>query len=162
VALWVGIDLSHLLLYGHFKIKIIGGLRKVEKRSVVRAVPFLKDLPILGILFSSKDFEERAKEILFIITPTISNYGVPNKDVVQYLQKKHAPPVAPVELHEALIGSVGEFPGGTKDKAPVSEQESEQEEGAEPVLEPMDAVSEPNEVPLSQQKTRSPLRVRIT
>ncbi len=131
---------------------IIGGLRKVEKRSVVRGVPFLKDLPIIGILFSSKDFEERAKEILFIITPTISNYGVPNKGVVEYLQKKHTPPVAPAELHEALIGSVGEFLGGTKDKGPVFEQE----EGASPVFEPKDAVSEPNEVPLSQQKPRLP------
>ncbi len=130
---------------------IIGGLRKVEKRSVVRGVPFLKDLPIIGILFSSKDFEERAKEILFIITPTISNYGVPNKDVVEYLRKKHAPPKAPAELHEALIGSVGEFLGGTKEKVPVSEQE----QGAERVLEPKKSVSEPNEVLLSEQKMRS-------
>ncbi len=70
---------------------IIGGIRKSGQRSVVRGVPGLKDIPILGVLFSSKDFEERAKEILFIITPTISTGGVPNKDIVADVQRKHTP-----------------------------------------------------------------------
>ena len=39
---------------------IIGGLRKTERRDVVRGIPFLKDIPILGILFSGRDFEEGA------------------------------------------------------------------------------------------------------
>lgn len=90
----------------------------------------MKDLPINGILFSSKDFEERAKEVLFIITPTISNYGVPNRDVVDLLRKKHAIPQTPDELHETLIGSMGELLGGTKEEAPVSDGE----QGSEPVL----------------------------
>jgi len=68
---------------------VIGGIRKTEKRSVVRGVPFLKDIPFLGILFSSKDFEERGKEVLFILTPTISRGGVPNIDIVRKIQKKH-------------------------------------------------------------------------
>lgn len=122
---------------------IIGGLRKVEKRSVVRGVPFLKDLPIIGILFSSKDFEERAKEILFIITPTISNYGVPNKDVVDLLRRKHEPPQAPEELHEALMGSMGEFLGGTKEEAAISGDE----QGSEPVSVLDGTPIEPNEPP---------------
>jgi hypothetical protein len=70
---------------------VIGGIRKSEQRSVVRGVPGLKDIPVLGVLFSSKDFEERAKEILFIITPTISSGGVPNKDIVADIQRKHTP-----------------------------------------------------------------------
>jgi type II secretory pathway component GspD/PulD (secretin) len=85
---------------------IIGGLRKSEKRSVVRGVPFLKDIPIIGILFSSKDFQERAKEILFIITPTISNYGTPNQEMVNWLGKKHAPPM-PDAVREAVMKSLG-------------------------------------------------------
>lgn len=68
---------------------VIGGITKTEKRSVVRGVPFLKDLPFIGILFSSKDFEERGKEVLFIITPTISTGGIPNKDLVDNLRRKH-------------------------------------------------------------------------
>ena len=70
---------------------IVGGIRKVEQRSIVRGVPFLKDIPLLGVLFSSKDFEERAKEIMFIITPTISTGGLPNKDIVADIQRKHTP-----------------------------------------------------------------------
>lgn len=68
---------------------VVGGIRKAEQRSVVRGVPFLKDIPILGILFSSKDFEERAKEILFILTPTISSGGIPNDQMVADIQRKH-------------------------------------------------------------------------
>lgn len=68
---------------------IIGGITKTEKRSVVRGVPFLKDIPIIGVLFSSKDFEERGKEVLFILTPTISSGGTPNNDMVDNLRHKH-------------------------------------------------------------------------
>ncbi len=68
---------------------VIGGIRKTEQRSVVRGVPLLKDIPFVGFFFSAKDFEERGKEVLFIITPTISTGGVPNEDVVADLEAKH-------------------------------------------------------------------------
>lgn len=70
---------------------VIGGIRKTEQRSVVRGVPFLKDIPLVGILFSSKDFEERGKEVMFVLTPTISTGGVPNEEVVADIQSKHTP-----------------------------------------------------------------------
>jgi Flp pilus assembly secretin CpaC len=70
---------------------VIGGIRKTEQRSVVRGVPFLKDLPLIGILFSSKDFEERGKEVMFVLTPTISTGGVPNEEMVADIQRKHTP-----------------------------------------------------------------------
>jgi len=68
---------------------VIGGIRKTEQRSVVRGVPLLKDIPFVGFFFSAKDFEERGKEVLFIITPTISTGGVPNEEVVADLEVKH-------------------------------------------------------------------------
>jgi hypothetical protein len=67
-------------------------MRKSENRSVVRGVPFLKDIPILGILFSSKDFEEKATEITFILTPTISAGGKPHAEMVEYIREKYAAP----------------------------------------------------------------------
>lgn len=82
---------------------IIGGIRKTEKRSVIRGVPVLKDIPLIGILFSSKDFEERAKEIVFIVTPTISRGGPDNASMVEWLKKKHEAPVGPTQLHEQLL-----------------------------------------------------------
>ncbi len=70
---------------------LIGGIRKTEQRSVVRGVPFFKDIPLIGILFSSKDFEERGKEVMFILTPTISTGGIPNEEMVAEIQRKHTP-----------------------------------------------------------------------
>ncbi len=77
----------------HGESLIIGGIRKTEKRDVVRGVPILKDIPILGLLFSGRDFEERAKEILFVLTPTISSGGVPNQEVVDKLREAHQSPM---------------------------------------------------------------------
>ncbi len=71
------------------KSLIIGGMRKSEKRSVVRGVPFFKDLPIIGALFSSKDFEEKATEIIFILTPTISNNGMDHVEMIDEIRRKH-------------------------------------------------------------------------
>ncbi len=89
---------------------IIGGITKTEERSVVRGVPFLKDIPLLGILFSSKDYEVRGKEVLFILTPTISTGGTPNKEMVEQLRRKHKQPQVkePLnKLHEALTDPFG-------------------------------------------------------
>jgi Flp pilus assembly secretin CpaC len=69
---------------------IIGGMRKSEKRSVVRGVPFFKDIPIIGVLFSSKDFEEKATEIIFILTPSISSGSVEHAKIVEQIRQKHA------------------------------------------------------------------------
>jgi Flp pilus assembly secretin CpaC len=71
---------------------IIGGIRKSEKRDVVRGIPFLKDIPLIGILFSGRDFEERVVETVFILTPSISTGGIPNREMVEELKKKHEPP----------------------------------------------------------------------
>ncbi len=77
----------------HGESLIIGGIRKTEKRDVVRGVPILKDIPILNLLFSGRDFEERAKEVIFILTPTISSGGKPNAEMVQFLRERHSSPM---------------------------------------------------------------------
>jgi hypothetical protein len=74
---------------------IIGGMRKSEKRDVVRGVPILKDIPILGALFSGRDFEERVVETIFILTPTISTGGVPRTEMVEEIKRKHEAPTPP-------------------------------------------------------------------
>ena len=50
---------------------------------------FLFSIPVIGVLFSSKDFEERGKEVLFILTPSISTGGIPNKEIVDEIRHKH-------------------------------------------------------------------------
>ena len=71
---------------------IIGGLRKSERRDVLRGIPFLKDIPVLGILFSGRDFEERAVETIFILTPTFSTGGIPREEMVEEVERKHESP----------------------------------------------------------------------
>lgn len=85
------------------KSLIIGGMRKSEKRSVVRGIPFLKDLPLLGILFSSKDFEEKGTEIIFILTPSISSGGIDNSKMVEQIRTKYAEP----EYTNGMKGMMG-------------------------------------------------------
>jgi type IV pilus assembly protein PilQ len=70
---------------------VIGGIRKNEKFAVVRGVPVLKDLPLIGYLFSSEDTENRAVETIFILTPTISTDGRPTDQVMQSIKKIHEP-----------------------------------------------------------------------
>jgi Flp pilus assembly secretin CpaC len=85
---------------------VIGGIRKSEKRDVIRGVPILKDIPGLNLLFSGRDFEERATEIIFILTPTVSTGGKPNQDVVDMVRERHSSPMTQA-LHEAVMDPLG-------------------------------------------------------
>ena len=86
---------------------IIGGIRKTEERGVIRGVPFLKDIPIIGVLFSSKDFEESSKELIFILTPTISSGGVRHAEMTEEVRSKFARPKYEAELQEVPTEPVG-------------------------------------------------------
>ena len=70
---------------------IIGGMRKTEEFGVTRGVPILKDIPLLGFLFSGEDTEQRAVETVFILTPTYSTSGRPKQEVMEEVRKKHEP-----------------------------------------------------------------------
>ena len=89
------------------KSLIIGGMRKSEKRSVVRGIPFFKDLPIIGILFSSKDFEEKATEIIFVLTPSISSGGVDYKEAADMVRKKFEAPDYELDIDEIVTDPLG-------------------------------------------------------
>ena len=101
---------------------IIGGIKKTEKRSVIRGVPFLKDIPLIGILFSSKDFEEKGKEILFIITPTISSGGVDQARMVENLIRKHEPVKNEPSWRESMLDPLG-FQDKTEERIRLAEQQ---------------------------------------
>lgn len=85
---------------------VIGGIRKSEKRDVIRGVPILKDIPGLNLLFSGRDFEERATEVIFILTPTVSTGGKPNEDVVETVRERHSSPLTQ-SLSEAMMDPLG-------------------------------------------------------
>jgi hypothetical protein len=86
---------------------IIGGMRKTVEFGVVRGVPILKDIPLIGFLFSGEDTEQRAVETVFILTPTYSTGGRPKKEVMEEIRKKHEP-ASPGKLQEAIKGIFGD------------------------------------------------------
>jgi len=92
------------------KSLIIGGMRKSEKRAVIRGIPFLKDIPLLGVLFSSKDFEEKGTEIIFILTPSISSGSVENKKIVEKLRGKYEEPQYEQDLTDIITDPLGQDP----------------------------------------------------
>jgi Flp pilus assembly secretin CpaC len=86
---------------------IIGGIRKTEEFGVVRGVPILKDIPLLGFLFSGEDTEQRAVETVFVLTPTYSTGGRPKQEIMKGIRKKHAP-ASPGALQEAITDFFGD------------------------------------------------------
>ena len=146
---------------------VIGGIRKSEKRDVVRGVPILKDIPILNLLFSGRDFEERATEVIFILTPSISTGGKPNKDMVEMLKERHSSPMTQ-SLQETVLD-----PLGTKarrdeeqrrlEKARLAQQESEAEMTAARLqairtgqqVEDLEAELEQNKAKMAQLTTKA-------
>lgn len=89
------------------KSLVIGGMRKAENRSVIRGVPFFKDLPLIGILFSSKDFEEKANEIIFVLTPSISSGGRDYEGIADMVREKFGTPDYESEIEERVTDPLG-------------------------------------------------------
>jgi Flp pilus assembly secretin CpaC len=63
---------------------VIAGLLKNDKSEVIQKFPILGDIPVLGLLFQTVQFQERRSELVFLVTPTIvkdpklmpeANYG---------------------------------------------------------------------------------------
>jgi type II secretory pathway component GspD/PulD (secretin) len=61
---------------------VIGGLRKSETREVVRKVPGLWKVPLLGKIFQAKDYETSETNLFVSITPYILDYGAGGLGVV--------------------------------------------------------------------------------
>jgi pilus assembly protein CpaC len=51
----------------------MAGLIKDSSRSEITGTPGLKDLPILGALFRSRDFQQNQTELVVIVTPYVVN-----------------------------------------------------------------------------------------
>ncbi|HJX09519.1 MAG TPA: hypothetical protein VJ733_03355 [Candidatus Binatia bacterium] len=85
---------------------IIGGMRKTADFGVIRGVPILKDIPLIGFLFSGEDTEKRAVETVFILTPTISTNGRPKQDIMREIQKKHNPDIS-TDLSDLMTDPFG-------------------------------------------------------
>ncbi|MBN1805644.1 MAG: hypothetical protein JW837_10365 [Sedimentisphaerales bacterium] len=86
---------------------IIGGMRKTLDFGVVRGVPILKDIPLLGFLFSGEDTEQRTVETVFVLTPTYSTGGKPKQEIMREIRRKHEP-ASPGALQNAITDFFGD------------------------------------------------------
>ncbi len=64
---------------------VIGGLINNENSNDIDKIPLLGDIPILGVLFTSKSFKEGKSELVFFVTPTIVDPSKNNQD--KFLQR---------------------------------------------------------------------------
>ncbi|MCK4293891.1 MAG: hypothetical protein KAY65_11890 [Planctomycetes bacterium] len=106
---------------------IIGGFRKHERRDVIRGIPFLKDIPIIGILFSGRDFEERVVETIFVLTPTISTGGIPREQMMEEVKRKRGEPTKKEEEAKAK-DDTGLDPFGFKARAKERQRQLDEAE----------------------------------
>lgn len=87
---------------------VIGGIRRTEKRDVLRGYPILKDIPVVGMLFSSRDFEESGSELIFILTPSISSGGMEYAKMLEMVDKKQSAPKYDEGLGKLLTDPTGD------------------------------------------------------
>ena len=54
---------------------VLGGIYETERRETIRKVPFLGDIPAIGVLFRSKQMKNDKSELLIFVTPRILEEG---------------------------------------------------------------------------------------
>lgn len=64
-------ELKTSLLRRTGETAVIGGLYSTNQTEVVRGIPILSRLPIVGALFRSTDNQQNRRELLIMVTPTI-------------------------------------------------------------------------------------------
>lgn len=108
----------------------IGGLIKNNATTNIKAFPFLGELPIIGALFRSTEFQTDKSELVFVITPRLvkplppnyrlptDNYVEPNRADVIWRGKLEGNSPAPAETTEAQSPSPAPNPaaGGFEPK----------------------------------------------
>ena len=62
---------------------VISGLIRVEDSKSFEKIPFLGDIPILGELFTSRNFREGRSELIILVTPTIQEAVTELPDTLQ-------------------------------------------------------------------------------
>ena len=63
----------------------IAGLLQVNNDRSVRQVPWLGQVPVLGALFRSADFQKRETDLVIVVTPRLVQPGTPNTPLVSPL-----------------------------------------------------------------------------
>ena len=68
-------EVSTQVLVNNGDTVVLGGIYETERRETVRKVPWLGDIPGLGVLFRSTSNTQRKAELLIFVTPRILEEG---------------------------------------------------------------------------------------
>ena len=90
----------------------IGGLIRNNVTSSIKRFPFLGEVPVLGLLFRSSDFQNDRTELVFIVTPRLAR---PMAAVPRLPTDDYVAPTRTQFLLEGLHENPGQ-PGSAKDK----------------------------------------------
>ncbi|MFA5148498.1 MAG: secretin N-terminal domain-containing protein [Candidatus Omnitrophota bacterium] len=100
---------------------ILGGLIKNDKKQTINKVPFLGDIPLLGLAFQNRSLQDVKKEVLVFITPHILT-----TDNRQNLSRqKYQESVDRTKRIDPLIETAIEKSGGVQLTPPQTEKRSE-------------------------------------
>ncbi len=69
----------------------IGGLIKNNTTANIKAFPILGEIPIIGALFRSTDFQKDKTELIFVVTPHLVK-PLPSNDVVRLPTDRYVDP----------------------------------------------------------------------
>jgi pilus assembly protein CpaC len=92
---------------------MIAGLLQSENDVITQRVPGLGQIPVLGVLFSSKAYQRRETDLVIIITPHLVKPIDPSKKVAT-----PADQTAPPTEAEFFLGNVDEVATGATARAP--------------------------------------------
>ena len=85
----------------------MAGLLSDDTRNNIDGVPGLRNIPVLGALFRSTDYQKRETELVILVTPYIANNGSPRREVA--LPDKGYLPEQ--ELRELFLGRINRVYG---------------------------------------------------
>jgi pilus assembly protein CpaC len=93
---------------------VMAGLISDETRQAMEGLPGLKNLPVLGTLFRSRDFLKKETELVVIVTPYVVNPAARSQ-----LARPDDGFAAPNDLHSTLIGNLNRVYGKRPEQPPV-------------------------------------------
>lgn len=84
----------------------LAGLISSEEKNNLRQVPALGNLPILGMLFRSKDFQNANTELVISLTPKIVNYGDMRQEVELAQALKQGLSGEPADIYSRTVQEI--------------------------------------------------------
>ncbi|MGQ7792079.1 type II and III secretion system protein family protein [Faunimonas sp. B44] len=92
---------------------VIGGLIQESTRRTVSGLPVLQKIPVLGALFSSKDFQKDETELVMIVTPYLVKPTTPSK-----LARPNDGLVMANDAEAIFLGQVNKIYGSARNQRP--------------------------------------------